>query len=493
MKRALKWFGIAAVLLLTVMVYRTFTFAGGGDEVRPVPLLEIDEMAVAERLAGGLRIPTIAYSDRSLMDSEAFDSFHDYLQSNYPRVHNQLVREAIGAHSLLYSWHGSNPALKPIVLMAHMDVVPVTEESVDDWTHGPFNGSVAGDYIWGRGAIDDKASLFSILEAVERLLSEGFAPERTIYLSFGHDEEIGGAEGAGEIAKTLKRRGVEPEFVLDEGGFILSGEFASTITGSDSPVAFVAIAEKGYVSLRLTARGEGGHSSMPGRETTVGILAAAVKTLQDTPLPATLNDAARSMIEGIGAELSFLPRFFVANLWIFKKALVGLSSRSGMLSAAMRTTTAPTIINAGVKDNVIPPTATAVVNFRLAPGNSPDWLVEMVRRIVNDDRIEIEIQGRWGNEASPISETDTPQFALLTNTIWQVFPNIMVVPGLSPGGTDTKHFQELTPNIYRFIPFDRHQEVVGGVHGTNEKVTLKSLRDGVTFYAQLIRNSTNQG
>ncbi len=178
------------------------------------------------------------------------------------------------------------------------------------------------------------------------------------------------------------------------------------------------------------------------------------------------------MIEGIGAELSFLPRFFVANLWIFKKALVGLSSRSGMLSAAMRTTTAPTIINAGVKDNVIPPTATAVVNFRLAPGNSPDWLVEMVRRIVNDDR---------------------PQFALLTNTIWQVFPNIMVVPGLSPGGTDTKHFQELTPNIYRFIPFDRHQEVVGGVHGTNEKVTLKSLRDGVTFYAQLIRNSTNQG
>ncbi len=199
------------------------------------------------------------------------------------------------------------------------------------------------------------------------------------------------------------------------------------------------------------------------------------------------------MIEGIGAELSFLPRFFVANLWIFKKALVGLSSRSGMLSAAMRTTTAPTIINAGVKDNVIPPTATAVVNFRLAPGNSPDWLVEMVRRIVNDDRIEIEIQGRWGNEASPISETDTPQFALLTNTIWQVFPNIMVVPGLSPGGTDTKHFQELTPNIYRFIPFDRHQEVVGGVHGTNEKVTLKSLRDGVTFYAQLIRNSTNQG
>lgn len=229
---------------------------------------------------------------------------------------------------------------------------------------------------------------------------------------------------------------------------------------------------------------------MPGRETTVGILAAAVKALQDNPLPAKLNNAARAMLEGIGGEMSFLPRFFVANLWIFEKTLVGLASRSGMLAAAMRTTTAPTIINAGVKDNVIPPTASAVVNFRLAPGNSADWLVEMVKRIVNDNRIDIEVQGGWGNEASPVSDTRTPQFGILTKTIRQVFPKIVVVPGLSPGGTDTKHFQGLTPNIYRFIPFDRHQDMVGGVHGTNEKLSLASLRDGITFYSQLIKNST---
>ena len=471
-------------MLVAVMLIRTFTFGEDDVDVKPIPLLNIDESAAAERFAGGLRIPTVAYTNRSRMDFQAFKAFHDYLETNYPKVHRYLKREVVGDLSLLYTWKGTDPSLNPVVLMAHMDVVPVTEESVNDWTHGPFSGNVADGYIWGRGAMDDKASLFAIMEAAEWLLGEGFSPVRTIYISFGHDEEIGGTQGAAIIAEHMELMKIVPEFVLDEGGGILSGDMLSI----NSMVAFVAMGEKGYLSLRLTARGKGGHSSMPERESTIGILAMAIQKLQLNPLPASMTPSTKKMIMAFEPAMKFSLRFLVANLWLMEKPFVRYASGKPTLSAMMRTTTAPTIIQGGVKDNVIPPTATAVVNFRLRPGDSIDWVLEMATRIVNDERVDIEIEEGFASEASKVSVTSAPQFDLLARTIREVFPKIVVVPGLSPGGTDSKHFQELTPNIYRFIPFDRFQGRIEGVHGTNEKLSVRSLKDGVTFYVQLIRN-----
>ena len=487
MKSILKWIGAALIFLFSVMLIRTFTFGEEAVDVKSVPLLEIDEEGFAERFAGGLRIPTVAYTDRSKMDPEAFKTFHSYLESNYPKVHRYLKREIIGDLSLLYLWEGTDPSLNPVLLMAHMDVVPVTDESVDDWTHGPFKGDVADGYIWGRGAMDDKASLFSIMEAVEWLLNDGFSPVRSIYISFGYDEEIGGTQGAAKVAELMQSKNIVPEFVLDEGGGLLSGDMLPI----NSMSAFVAMGEKGYMSVKLTAHGQGGHSSMPGKETTIGILATAIQKLQDNPLPASMTPSIRHMMEAFAPAMPFWVRILIANQWLFEKPFVRYASGRSILSALMRTTTAPTIIEGGVKDNVIPPTATAVVNFRLRPGDSIDWVLEMVRKIVNDKRVHIEIAEGFGSEASNISDVNTPQFDLLATTIHQVFPETVVVPGLSPGGTDSKHFQGLTPHIYRFIPFDRYQGKIEGVHGTNEKLSVKSLRDGVTFYTQLLRNSSS--
>ena len=485
MKIILKWFGSALILLLSFMLIRTFTFGEAVVEVKSVPLLEIHEKSFAERFAGGLRIPTVAYTDRSKMDPKAFKTFHSYLESNYPKVHRYLKREIIGDLSLLYLWEGTDTSLNPVLLMAHMDVVPVTDESIDDWTHGPFKGNVADGYIWGRGAMDDKASLFSILEAVEWLLTESFTPERTILISFGYDEEIGGTQGAAKVAEWMQLMNVVPEFVLDEGGGLLSGDMLSI----NSLSAFVAMGEKGYLSLILTANGQGGHSSMPETETTIGILASAIQQLQENPLPTSMTPSIRQMMEAFAQAMPFWMKIFVANQWLFEKPFVKYASGTPTLSALMRTTMVPTIIEGGVKDNVIPPTATVVINFRLIPGNSIDWVLEMVTKIVNDERIDIEIAEGIAREASSISSINTPQFDLLATTIRQVFPKTIVVPGLSPGGTDSKHFQGLTSNIYRFIPFDRYQGRIKGVHGTNEKLSIKSLRDGVTFYVQLIRNT----
>ena len=484
MKNILKWSGYALTSLLVFVLIRTVTFGEDVSDVKSVPLLDIDETAFAERLAGGLRIPTVAYTDRSKMDPQAFETFHSYLEKNYPKAHRFLRREIIGDLSLLYIWEGTDPSLNPVLLMAHMDVVPVTDESVDDWTHGPFKGDVADGYIWGRGAMDDKASLFSIMEAVEWLLNEGFSPVRPIYISFGYDEEIGGTQGAAKVAERMQSMNVVPEFVLDEGGGLLSGDMLPI----NSMSAFVAMGEKGYMSLRLTAHGQGGHSSIPGKETTIGILATAVQKLQENPLPASLTPSIRHMMAAFVPATPFWVRILIANQWLFEKAFVRYASGKSTLSALMRTTTAPTIIEGGVKDNVIPPTATAIVNFRLRPGDSIEWVLEMVSKIVNDERVHIEIAEGFGSEASNISDVNTPQFDLLATTIREVFPKTVVVPGLSPGGTDSKHFQGLTPHIYRFIHFDRFQGKIEGVHGTNEKLSVKSLRDGVTFYVQLIRN-----
>ena len=322
MKNILKWSGSALISLLVFVLIRTVTFGEDVTDVKSVPLLDIDETAFAERFAGGLKIPTVAYTDRSKMNPKAFETFHSYLEKNYPKAHRFLSREIIGDLSLLYIWEGTNPSLNPVLLMAHMDVVPVTDASVDDWTYGPFKGDVADGYIWGRGAMDDKASLFSIMEAVEWLLSEGFTPERTIYISFGYDEEIGGTQGAAKVAERMQLMNVIPEFVLDEGGGLLSGDMLPI----NSLSAFVAMGEKGYLSLILTANGQGGHSSMPGTETTIGILASAIQKLQENPLPASMTPSIRKMIEAFAPAMPFWMRVFVANQWLLEKPFVKYAS-----------------------------------------------------------------------------------------------------------------------------------------------------------------------
>jgi carboxypeptidase PM20D1 len=240
------------VLLAGSILIRTVGYGSVQLTVEPAPSIDISEEA-AERLAGALRIRTISHEDPRAFDAAAFADLHSYLEGAFPRVHSQLRRETVATHSLLYTWQGSNPSLKPLLLMGHLDVVPVEPGSEKKWRESPFSGRIADGYIWGRGAIDNKSTVVGTLEAVDMLLSESFRPERTVYLAFGHDEEVGGYNGAREIAALLRRRGVELEMVLDEGGVISEG----MLSGISSPVALVGIAEKGFVSIELSTRAPG--------------------------------------------------------------------------------------------------------------------------------------------------------------------------------------------------------------------------------------------
>src|SRR3989475_964225 len=364
MKKSLGALLVVVVILAVIVLERTFTFRSRQPQTAPVAVEPLDTAALAQRLAGALRCKTISYQDSSQFDAREFEGFQRYLRTTFPKLHAALKLEKVNGYGLLYEWPGSDPSAPPIVLLAHQDVVPVEPGTETRWTEPPFDGRIAGGYVWGRGALDDKGSLVGLCEAVEHLLGAGAKPRRTVYLAFGYDEEVGGRRGAARIADLLASRNVHPEFVLDEGGALTNG----LIAGVSAPVAVVGIAEKGYVTVGLTAQAEGGHSSMPPDETAVGILAAAITRLEHHQMPRAIRGPTAAMFDYLGPEMSFAPRLVMANRWLFGGVLARKFGATPQGNAMLRTTTAPTVVQAGRKGNVLPSSARALGDRRILPG-----------------------------------------------------------------------------------------------------------------------------
>ena len=485
MRKLIVGFAAGLALLAGILTVRALTLRSKQLQVAAVPRSVTNPIPLAERLAAAVRIRTVSNQETAAMDAEQFAAFPHYLEQTFPRVHASLQRETVGGYSLLFVWPGSSPdAAKPVLLMGHYDTVPVEPESEAAWTHPPFAGAIDGGFVWGRGTLDDKAGVLGTLEAVEMLLGEGFRPKRTVYLAFGHDEEIGGQAGAEAIAALLGDRGVELDLVLDEGGAIVSG----FLPGSDGPVATIGIGEKGYVSVELAVETAGGHSSIPPAETAIGILSAAITRLQAHPLPASLDAFIRHSLDYIGPETPFLFRLALANLWLFGPIVEAQLSKAPATNAFLRTTTAPTILRAGLKDNVLPGSATGVVNFRILPGETVDTVLEHVRATVGDQRVRIRALP-FPNGPSPLSPAEGPVFTLLQRTIGEVFPGAIVTPSLVLGATDSRHYTRLSKHVYRFLPIRLGPDDLQRIHGTNERIGVEDYGAVVEFYARLLRNA----
>jgi len=475
---------LMVLVLASVIVLRTLAFRSEQIEASPAHPLVLDEARVVQNLRRALQIRTVSEQDPARTSGEAFKQLHALLEASYPRVHATLKKQTVSEHSLLYRWAGKDPACKPILLLAHLDVVPAEEGS--PWVYPPFSGQFADGFIWGRGALDDKSSVMGILEACEALLAEGFQPRRTIYLAFGHDEEIGGKNGASQIAALLQSQGVKAEFCLDEGLAVLEG----IVPGVSKPTAMIGIAEKGYLTVELSVEGEGGHSSQPPRETMLGVLCAGVARLEANPLPARLRGPARQMLRTLGPEMSWPMRMVMANLWLFE-GLVNRRLQAGRTTnAALRTTTAVTILNAGTKENILPTRAAALVNCRLLPGESIESVLDHIRRVVADDRIQVRIHGT-PNAASPVADVGSPTYVTLNKTIRQVFPEAVVAPGLVLGATDSRHYTHVSEVIYRFGPLKLTEKDMPRIHGPNERIGKEDYLRCVRFFGQLIRNAAS--
>ena len=479
--------GLGLAILVSVLLIRTWRLRSDHSPAEPAISIPLDGQAMAERLAQAIQFQTVSHQDPAQFDSGEFIRLHKYLEQAFPKIHSTLTREVVNDHSLLYTWKGQDAGLKPILLMAHIDVVPATSGAEGGWTHPPFEGRISDGYVWGRGTMDDKNSVLAILEAVEVLLREGFQPRRTIYLAFGHDEEISGRQGAGEIAALLHSRGMELEYVLDEGLSVVEG----VVPFISKPVAMVGIAEKGYLSLELTVKSSPGHSSVPPQETAIGALSTAICKLERNQLPWRIGIPARQMFAALAPEMGFGMRMVFANLWLFGWLIKRAFARTPSTNALIRTTTAPTMFQAGVKENILPAEAKAVVNFRLLAGDTITGVTEHVRRTIDDPRVEIRALEGLTGEASFVSDTDASGFGALVRTIRQVYPEAVITPGLVLGATDSRHYADLSNSIYRFSPIRVRPEDLERVHGTDERISIEDHERGVRFYVHLIRNSNS--
>ena len=485
-KRIALVLAVTVLALAVVVVGRALRASSRQLQVAPAVPVAIDAERAAAGLSAAIQFKTVSNQDPALFDASQFAGLQAFLTQRFPRVHRTLTREVFNDYSLLYSWDGRG-AGKPIVLLAHLDVVPIEGGTESNWTYPPFSGAIADGYIWGRGTLDDKGSAMAILEAVEFLLGSGFQPSRSVYIAFGHDEEVMGRQGAGAMSARLRERGVRAEFVLDEGGSILEG----LVPGVAAPVASVCISEKGYVSIELTANGNGGHSSMPPPHTSIGVVSAAIAKLERTQMPANIGAAMGKSFAFIGPEMPFGQRLIFANLWLFSPLVERVMASSPQTNAAIRTTTAPTIVNGGVKENILPASARAVVNFRILPGDTVRGVVEHVQRTIDDSKVVVRILGE-GDDPSPVSDPDDPAFADVARAIRATFPGTLVTPFLTLGATDARYYSDISPNVLRFVPMRMRPDDLARVHGTNERIAVNDYVGMIRFYIELLKEGRDR-
>jgi carboxypeptidase PM20D1 len=446
--------------------------------------LVVDAASAARRLGEAVQARTVSFAPGIAPASDEFRKLHRHLESSFPKAHAAMKRETVGGLTLLYTWEGREPGARPIVLMAHQDVVPIAPGTEGAWKAPPFSGRIDDGFVWGRGAWDNKSNLMAMLEAIEQLSVEGFRPRQTLHLVFGHDEEIGGRAGALAAAELLKSRGVRAEFVLDEGLLITEG----ILSGLAAPAALIGLAEKGYLTLELTATGTPGHSSMPPQQTAIGLLAAALTRLEAAQRPAAIRGVAAEMFAAVAPEMSGLNRVLLSNLWITGPLVRRELEKGASTKAMLRTTTAATVLQAGDRDNVLPGSARALVNFRLLPGDTIADVVAHVRKVAGEG-IAVEPQP-GASEASPVASTSSTGYRTIERTVREIFPETIVAPGLMIAATDSRHMTGVSDQILRFSPVRARAADLSRFHGTDERISIANYVEMIRFYHRLIGNAS---
>lgn len=484
MKKLLLGSFLLILLLIATMLVRTALHQPIGQATVDRVTVTLNEERAVENLSQAIRFKTVSHQRRIDFQEQEFEAFINWVRQAYPAVHERLQLQRVGGYTLLYHWPGADPDLAPILITGHYDVVPVLPGTESLWQQPPFDGAVADGIIWGRGALDDKSAVIAQLEAATHLLESGWQPQRSIYFSFGHDEEIGGTQGAASVAELLAEEGVQLAWSLDEGSFL----FDRMLPGVEPLTATINVAEKGSVTMDIVAKAAGGHSSMPPRQTAVGILAEAIARLEANPVPGGLTGLSLQMFDTISRHMDFTTRIPFANRWLFESLIDDQLSAVTFGNAMLRTTTAPTMLRASVKTNILPIEAVATVNFRIHPRDSVEDVVNHVRAIVESDRVEVRVPESGGRPASQISDWNSPGFEIIGRSVREVYGDVVVTPGLMIAGSDTRHYGKVADNAFRFNPIIVTPEDLTGFHGSNEKISIDNYLQGIRSYVQIIRN-----
>lgn len=455
-------------------------------EVPPMEDEKVDLNRFRKNLSDAIKFKTIADKEAANTDWAVFDAFHDFLKERYPLMHEKLELTVIARGSLVFRWKGTRSDLDPIALLSHQDVVPISEGTLDDWKHDPFEGVDDGEFIWGRGALDMKNHLIGVLESVETLLSEGFVPERDVYILLGHNEEVMCAtseNGATCICNYLKEKGVHLDAIIDEGGAILPVEVKGVI---NKHLAGIGVAEKGYADVEVAVTAKGGHSSQAPNHTAIGHLADVIKDIENHQFKAKMSPMMRELFDKIGRNCTYPARLVTCNLKLLEPALTKAMSFIPPAASMLRTTFGVTMASGSPQANVLPQRASVTVNFRMFPGQTVDDVLEHLHKVIKNKKVEINLLPGWKNP-SAVSPTDTRSFKVIEKICHSMDDKAVVAPYLVMGGTDACHYQAVCENIYRYSPFLVSTSLLLTTHGTNERIPVSVMEDAVKFFKRYIR------
>ncbi len=466
------------VIFLLVILIRTLRFTPKPEPVPDDSEPEFDRAQAAEHLRRLVQFKTVSSRDPAQENDREFEGLIAELPSLYPHVFEGCEYLRTGKRSLLFRWKGGKSDA-PAVLMAHFDVVPADE---DQWEKPAFEGVMEDGLLWGRGTLDTKVTMNAALSAADRLIEDGFVPENDIYFSFSGNEETYG-DGADTNVDYLKEKGVVPALVLDEGGAVVEHIFP----GVTRPCCLIGIAEKGLMDVEFTASAHGGHASSPAPHTSVGLAALACARTEAHPFPAHLTQPVAELFDTVGRHSTFLYRMIFSNLWCFSGVLNRIcKKRGGELNALMRTTVAFTQMKGGPVPNVIPYSASVTANVRLNPQDSAAGALEYLKKCVDDPAVEIRALDQ--QEPSQISPTDTEGYRKIASAAASVWKGCIVSPYLMVQCSDSRKYERIAKNVYRFSAMDLTQKERGSIHGNNECIRLEALSRSVEFYLRLIRS-----
>ncbi len=471
---------IPALILLTlltaifiVILVRALRFTPLNEMCVDEISAEVNEEKAVENFRDMIRCKTV-YNEG---DYSEFKKFRSLLSERYPNITANCKRQRFDKTAVLYHWCGKNPE-NPTVLMAHYDVVPVQQPQ---WSCDAFSAELIDGYIFGRGTLDTKATLCSIMEAADKLISEGFIPENDVYIAFSGDEEIAG-NGQPTVVEYLKQQGIKPALVLDEGGAVVSGIFP----GVKKKTALIGISEKGQVNIKMTVKSNGGHASSPPVKTPITELAKAVTAIQKHPFYIKLNKANLSMFDTLGRHSSFAFKIIFANLWLFAP-LLDLFGRSvgGSLNALLRTSCAFTVMSGSEANNVIPAKASITANLRIMNGETIQTVMQHLKKVVNNNNVEFEVI--TGNGPCIISDIDSQGWNKVCRAVKSCWPEAIVSPYLMYAASDSRHYAEITDKIYRFSVVEMTKQQLESIHGNDEKISIEQLCLMIKFYTNLIK------
>ncbi len=479
----------AAVALVAVLAMVIFYRAWA---IRPVaaasialaPAIPIDAGAAALHLGQAIRFQTVTHQSPAEDDAGAWTAQRDWLQATYPHLAAVAPRQVSSDGMLIYTWQGADPALKPIILMAHQDVVPVDPLTLKRWSAPPFGGIIRDGAVWGRGAIDDKGSLIALMEAADALAARGFKPARTVMIVSGAHEE-GDSGRLPAVARQLAAGGLRADYVLDEGTWIYEDA-----QGPHHPVGMIGVAEKGWAMLRIDALAPGGHSSVPPRVTAITTLARAVLAVVARPFPLKIEGPSADMLRAIAPSAPWPTRLALANLWLFSPLVTHVLADSPETAAQFHTTIAPTMLQGSPKENVLPQDASAEINYRMSPGDTSADVMTRARRAVGRLPVKLSFSG-YVNEATGVASQDNRGYRTIASLITDM-EHVPAAPALMAAGTDSRYLAPLTPNIYKFSFIRAPLGDTTMLHGVDEHLSVANIRLMTVFYARLISTSANR-